>query len=321
MRIFKIMSKNARAFRATIGMSLQQFNFLMRDVEKAYPEAERKRLEHPGRVRGVGAGRPFSLHPWDRVLLVLMYYRTYLTQDGMTHLFGISQGSISTNIGKMIPIIRECLPVPQKLYWQARKAATVEGLNELFPGLVALTDASEQPVQQPMRADMEESHYSAKAKTHTVKVQYTPSFGGLVVHKTAHSPGRRHDFKVYKMKHPTFPDNLPCGNAENAGRFDRNCLRHYGDTAYIAMRKVVPGLDSTTPIKRKPGKDLTPNQREYNRAHSRIRIRVENAIRRIKTFRIMNDRYRNRLGRYDRINDIVCGVVNQTILMKRAGTL
>ena len=321
MRVFMIMSKNARAFRTTIGMSLQQFNFLMRDVEKAYPEAERKRLEHPGRVRGVGAGRPFSLHPWDRVLLVLMYYRTYLTQDGMTHLFGISQGSISTNIGKMIPIIRECLPVPQKLYWQARKAATVEELNELFPGLVALTDASGQPVQQPMRADMEESHYSAKAKTHTVKVQYTTSFDGPVVHKTAHSPGRRHDFKVYKMKHPTFPDNLPCGSAENAGRFDRNCLRHYGDTAYIAMRKVVPGLDSTTPIKRKPGKDLTPNQREYNRAHSRIRIRVENAIRRIKTFRIMKDRYRNRLGRYDRINDIVCGVVNQTILMKRAGTL
>ena len=31
--------------------------------------------------------------------------------------------------------------------------------------------------------------------------------------------------------------------------------------------------------------------------------------------------FRNRLGRYDRINDIVCGVVNQTILMKRAGTL
>ena len=61
MRVFKIMSRDARAFRTTIGMSLQQFNFLMRDVEKAYPEAERKRLEHPGRVRGVGAGRPFSL--------------------------------------------------------------------------------------------------------------------------------------------------------------------------------------------------------------------------------------------------------------------
>ena len=35
----------------------------------------------------------------------------------------------------------------------------------------------------------------------------------------------------------------------------------------------------------------------------------------------LKDLYRNRLGRYDRINDIVCRVVNQTILMKRAGTL
>ena len=48
---------------------------------------------------------------------------------------------------------------------------------------------------------------------------------------------------------------------------------------------------------------------------------MESAIWRIKTFRIMKDRYRNRLGRYGRINDIVCGVANQTILMKRAGTL
>ena len=103
MRVFKTMSKNARAFRTTVGMSLQQFDFLMRDVEKAYPEAEQKRLDRPGRKRGVGAGRPFALHLRDRVLLVLMYYRTYLIQDGMTHLFGISQGSISTNISKIIP--------------------------------------------------------------------------------------------------------------------------------------------------------------------------------------------------------------------------
>ena len=107
MRVFTIMSKNARAFRTTVGMSLQQFDFLMRDVEKTYPEAEQKRLDRPGRKRGVGAGRPFALHLWDRVLLVLMYYRTYLIQDGMTHLFGISQGSISTNIGKIAPTIWE----------------------------------------------------------------------------------------------------------------------------------------------------------------------------------------------------------------------
>ena len=128
------MSKNARAFRTTIGMSLRQFNFLMRDVEKAYPETERKRLEHPGRVRGAGAGRPFSLHPWDRVLLALMYYRTYLTQDSMTHLFGISQGSISTNIGKMIPIIRERLPVPAEDLLAGQKGCNRRGAQRAVPG-------------------------------------------------------------------------------------------------------------------------------------------------------------------------------------------
>ena len=250
-----------------------------------------------------------------------MYYRTYLIQDGMTHLFGISQGSISTNIGKIAPTIWECLPVPRDIYEQAKKSATVEDLNEFFPGLVALTDASEQPIQRPKRSDMEESHYSAKAKTHTVKVQYTTSFDGLIVHKTAHSPGRKHDFKVYKMKHPTFPDGLPCGNEENQGKFRRDHLRHYGDTAYTAMDKAVPGLDCVTPFKRKPGKDLTPGQRTFNRAHSRIRIRVENGIRRVKTFRIMKEIYRNKLKKYDRINDIACGVVNQTILLKRDGII
>ena len=236
------------------------------------------------------------------------------------HLFGISQGSISANIGKIAPTIWECLPVLRDVYEQAKKYYTIEELNEVFPGLVALTDASEQPLQQPKRPGMEESHY-AKAKTHTVKVQYTTSFDGLIVHKTAHSPGRRHDFKVYKMKHPTFSDGLWRVDQANSGKFRRDHLRHYGDTAYVAMGKAVSGLDCVTPFKRKPSKDLTLEQRAYNRAHSRIRIRMENGIRRVKVFRIMKETYRNKLEWYDRVNDIVCGVVNQTILLKRDGIL
>ena len=45
MDVFKTMSKNARAFKNTVGMSLQQFEILMRDVEKAYHKAEQKRLD------------------------------------------------------------------------------------------------------------------------------------------------------------------------------------------------------------------------------------------------------------------------------------
>ncbi len=103
MRVFKIMSKNARAFRTTVGMSLQQFDFLMRGVEKIYPEAEQKRLDWPGRKRGVGAGRPFSLHLWGNGTPgpdVLPHQHDPVRHDPPVR---DTLGSISTNIGKIIP--------------------------------------------------------------------------------------------------------------------------------------------------------------------------------------------------------------------------
>ena len=67
-------------------------------------------------------------------------------------------------------------------------------------------------------------------------------------------------------------------------------------------------------IRKKPGKKLTDAEKASNKAHSRIRVYVEHAIRKVKTWRIMGDRYRNPLKKYDRINDVVCGLVNQRLL-------
>lgn len=86
--VFRIMSKNVRAFKTTVGMSLQQFDFLICDVEKAYRKAESGRLARPDHKLRVGIGRGFSLHLRDQVLLTLVYYLTYLTQNGTTRLLG-----------------------------------------------------------------------------------------------------------------------------------------------------------------------------------------------------------------------------------------
>lgn len=249
--------------------------------------------------------------------MILMYYRTYLIQDGMTHLFGISQVSISTDIGKIVPTIWECLPVPRDVCEQAKKRPAMEELNRVFSGPVALTDTSEQSIQQSKRSDMEESHY-AKAKTHTVKVQYTISFDGLTVHKTTHSPGRRHDFKICRMRRPTFPDGLWCGNEANPGRFRHDHLRHYTDRTYIAMGKAIPRLDYATPLKRRQDKDLALEQWAHSRVHSRVRIRVENGIR-SEILPII--KVREQAGVVRPYRNIVCMAVNQAILMKRDGIL
>lgn len=66
----------------------------------------------------------------------------------------------------------------------------------------------------------------------------------------------------------------------------RRRTRDITDSGYTGMNIQYPDRDSRVAVKRKPGKSLTRQEKEYNRALSRIRIRVEHAIRRVKIFRI-----------------------------------
>ena len=94
------------------------------------------------------------------------------------------------------------------------------------------------------------------------------------------------------MKYPTLPDSIPCGNEVNLGKFHRSYLRHYGDTACIAMGKVISELNYTTLFKRRPGRDWTTEQRAYNLAPiPRSTYVWRTAFRRLKVFRIMKMPY------------------------------
>ena len=239
---FDKLASNARRFRMLVGMSLQEFDLLLTKMEKAYPEEERKRLSKRLRQREIGAGRRFALGVRDRTLLLLFYYRTYVTQDVAAEVFGVGQATVSRSIEQIAPVVKKCVPIPAKLYAGSKRVSTVEELEELFPGLVALVDASKQPIQRPKRKDMEKSHYSGKAGRHTAKTQYTANVYDLIIHNTRHSPGCVHDFKVYKTKHPTFPMNLPSrdGSAREGKRAN---LRSYGDRGYQGAQKVDPDVE------------------------------------------------------------------------------
>ena len=307
------LAGNARRFKALMGMSTGEFDLLFAKVEKAHPEAERKRLSKRRRRRAIGAGRRFALNLRNRVFLLLFYYRMYATQDVAAEVFGVGQATVSRSIEQVAPLVRQCIPIPAKIHDRARRVSTLEELEEILPGLRCLVDASEQPIQRPKRKDMEKSHYSGKAGRHTAKVQYTVNTNGLIVHNTRHSPGRVHDVRVYRMKHPTFPDGLSSRDgADGGGRRAR--VRIYVDKGYPGAQKMYEDVEVLEPIRRKPGKKLSEIEKAFNRLHSRIRVYVEHAIRRVKTWRIMGDRYRNPLKTYDRINDIVCGLVNQRLL-------
>ncbi len=94
------------------------------------------------------------------------------------------------------------------------------------------------------------------------------------------------------------------------GKKGRTKVRVYADRGYPGAQKMYEEVEVMEPIRRKPGKKLSALEKEFNRLHSKIRVYVEHAIRRVKTWRIMGGVYRNPLKKYDRINDVVCGLVN-----------
>ncbi len=131
----------------------------------------------------------------------------------------------------------------------------------------------------------------------------------MIVHKTAHAAGSTHDYTLYKHSHPDLPNSVCLGL----------------DLGYKGIEKDYPKLNCVLPIKRKnpgrgkrgmKGSELSVEQKAFNKVLSSERVVVEHINSRVKKFRIWADEFGNRLKHYDKVTDIVCGLVNFRIAGK-----
>ena len=296
---YRRLSGKPSIFRSFTGLEVSEFDSLYVKLESTYDEYEVKRLSRKGRKRRIGAGRPFKLSLMDRFLMLLVYYRLYITSTLTGFLFDLDQSNVLKNIRVLEPLVKECIPIPKKLYEKAERARTLEEVEEYFPGFKAFIDATEQEIPRPKDKRKSRSHYSGKRGRHTVKVQLTVNSKGLIMHKTPHARGRRHDYDIFKASHP----RLPPGVNLNL------------DLGYDGVQNDYPELNPTTPFKRRRGKgELTAEQKSFNRKLAGERVVVEHTICRTKKFRIIGEEFRNRLRWYDRAADIVSGLVNLRIM-------
>jgi hypothetical protein len=83
---------------------------------------------------------------------------------------------------------------------------------------------------------------------------------------------------------------------------------------YMGVEKDFPEQLSILPYKKKRNSELSQEEKEYNKIHSKKRIIVEHTICRLKKCRIMGDTFRNKLRKYNKISDIVAGLVNYRIM-------
>ena len=282
---------------------MQEFDEIYnKEITKRYHDFEIKRLsKRKNRERSVGAGRPFKMDLRDRFLMLLVYYRLYITYTLAGFLFDLDQSNICRDIQKIEKLIRQCLPIPQKIYNITKRLKTPEEVEKYFPGFFAFIDSTEQQIPRPVDNKRRKMFYSGKKKRHNVKNQLMVNNRGLIIHRTKYKKGRRHDYDIYKENHPATPKQVV----------------NVFDLGYLGVEKDYPEQLSSLPKRKERNLDLSTEERCYNKSHSKKRIVIEHTICRLKKYRILADVFRNKLRKHNKVSDIASGLVNYRIMKKQ----
>jgi hypothetical protein len=147
------LSKKPLLFKSFTGDTVQEFdNIHNNDILKKYHKHELKRLSNrkDNRKRKIGAGRHFKLNLKDRFLMLLVYYRLYITYTLASFLFDLNPSNICRDIQKIEQLVRKCLPIPQKTYGLTKRLKTLQEVEKYFPGLMAFVDCTKQQILRPV---------------------------------------------------------------------------------------------------------------------------------------------------------------------------
>jgi len=263
------IKKNPIIFNRLFGVSVNQFEKIASRVEPACRKRVIDRYKRPG--------RDYKLDINDMILMLLLYYRSYITQMFVGYLFDIDDSRVCRILQKLEPILAKEIAITKT------KKLSQEEVESL------IIDATKQPIERPQKH--QKSYYSGKKKRHTLKTEIRITRQGRITHISKPRPGSIHDFNLHKQE-PPLPPNT----------------RTYADSGYQGLDKIHQATE--LPYKSTKHKPLDRDEKEYNQALSRIRIIVENIIGDLKTFKILADRYRNKRKRYSVKFNIIAGIVN-----------
>ena len=108
------LAKRPVTFMRLTGLPVERFEALLSEVTPLLAAATVKRLSRRERKRGIGAGRPCDLPVCDRLLMTLMYYRTYISQEFLGYLFDMDSGNVCRNMQIIRPVLAQVFRVPER---------------------------------------------------------------------------------------------------------------------------------------------------------------------------------------------------------------
>ncbi len=281
------LRKSPQIFRRLTGVTPEKFDEILKKLKPLYERWNEDRLKGRNRKRAPGGGNKFTLSPEEKLLMLLIYCRTYVTHAFLAFIFGIDDSNVGRNINPLHILLAKIFRIPEKKI-EINKDEIME----------ILFDGTEQKMQRPCKG--QKKWYSGKKKHHTVKHQVAvikkkkKKGGGKkkkrrlrIASVSKAFPGSVHDKKIYDSVKAKSPPGIP----------------RKGDSGYM-------GTDMQIPFKKTKGIDLTEKQKRYNHKHSSSRVAVEHGIGKMKIWKILSDRYRNRLKNHTIIMKNIAGLHN-----------
>ncbi len=264
---YQQLSNRPRIFKKLTGLTLDDFETIHQQVKSSLDDEFSK----------LGRRPKLTTHH-DRLLLLMMYYRTYVTHEFLGYFVDLDDSNVCRLFKRLEPLVAKHIHIKKD------RTLTEDAVCAI------LMDVTEQPIQRPKKKKPRKDYYSGKKKRHTQKVEIAMSTSGKIINVSQTMPGRVHDIKIRQRGSPLPP------------------AEKYADLGYQGIQHTDPLVN--LPHKKPKGGKLTTQQKEDNRNHSKIRIRVEHQFSKFKKFRILGEVYRNFRRKHNMRFNIIAGILN-----------
>lgn len=281
-----------RLLRAVTAMNKKGFNALLKNFS---PYAERKKYKG-NRKRKAGAGRKHSLATAkDKLFFMLFYMKCYPTYDLAALIFNVDKSQIKRWVddlrGKLEKVLGDAMVLP------VRKIRSLKEFIEKFPSVKELLiDGTERPIQRPKDKKKQKDRYSGKKRKHTQKNIVAANRKKRILLLTHTANGKEHDYPL--LKKSKLPQHIP------------KKVTTYLDLGFKGIDKDY-SLRTVMPFRKPRTRNLTREQKKFNKKTSRFRVRIENALAGVKRLRCITDVCRNRSEELkDHLMWLSCGLWN-----------
>lgn len=276
---------NAKSFRSLTGLSIEQFDELLIYFSDSHDDYLSKYEMNGNPRKNLRRFVIYKNSPLptveDRLFFILVYLKNNPLQEYHAGCFNMDLHHCNVFIHGLDRILKLCL-----FEAGVMPAHTQEEFEQILKGLsqedmvpVLLHDGTEREIPRPIDDEEQEENYSGKKKKHTIKNAVIILATCMILFVSPTVSGKTHDKKIADTMY-SFP--YPCWLCQDTG------YQGYCPENVVTIQ----------PVKKPKGRELTQEEKIYNKMVSSFRIRVEHTIGSTKFMRIVKDECRLRANNF-----------------------